>query len=84
MHDNRPCKKKLGSDLHSYGSPIDIEILTFPLIKAKKCFFKYRLVICQTKRLGKENSDFFKLKFFFFAELGPKNVLTFTPRKWHF
>ena len=49
-------KKKLGFYLHSYVSPIDIEILTLPLIKAI-FFFEYRLIICQTKCLGKENSD---------------------------
>ena len=31
--------KKIGSYLDSFGSPIDVEILPFPLIKAKKyCF----------------------------------------------
>ena len=39
----------------------------------KNIFFKYSLVICQTKRLGKENSDFKNFeKKFKLAELGPK------------
>ena len=34
MHENDTVEKK-GSYLHSYGSLIDMEILTLPLIKAK-------------------------------------------------
>ena len=60
--------KKMGSYLHSYGSPNDVKILTLPL-KCKGIFFlsKYWLIICQ------KNLD---LKFFEtklkLAELGPK------------
>ena len=50
-------KKELGSYLHSYGSNRDVQILALPLMEAKK-IFKYMLLICQTKGLGKENSDF--------------------------
>ena len=38
--------KKIRSYLNFYGSNRDI------------IFFKYRIVICQTKRLGKENVDY--------------------------
>ena len=72
--------KKLGSYLHSYGSPIDVEILTFPLIKAKEYFFfKYRLVKWSVlQRRIRIFKDFWKK-----LQIGwvkTKNVLTFTPK----
>ena len=61
MHENRHCKK-IGSCLHSYGYNHDFQFLTLPLMEAKFFSLKYRLVIWQTKDLGKEISKNFEKK----------------------
>ena len=74
MHKNRHCKKKLGSYLHSYGLPNDVEILTFPLIRAKKYFFQKYACNMSNEASWKGEFRFFKNfeKNFKLAELGPK------------
>ena len=63
--------KKLGSYLHSYGSPNDVEILTF---RAKKYFFQIWSCNMSNKASWKGEFRFFENleKNFKLAELGPK------------
>ena len=76
MHENRHCKKKIGSYLHSYGSPNDVEILTliFPY-KGKKIFFQIK---------AERRIQFFFFNFEKKNQIGwvrTKNVRTLTPQK---